>query len=53
MKIGVEDEKLAVVLEHIERKDWKFNFAKMVSIINRTHPQKESQNTINDDLGQF
>ena len=30
VKIGVEDEKLAVVLEHVERKDWKFNFAKMV-----------------------
>jgi len=31
VKIGVEDEKLAVVLEHVERKDWKFNFAKIVN----------------------
>jgi len=31
VKIGLEDEKLAMTLEHVERKDWKFNFAKMVN----------------------
>ena len=31
VKIGLEDEKLAMALEHVERKDWKFNFAKMVN----------------------
>jgi len=31
VKIGLEDEKLALVLEHVQRKDWKFNFAKMVN----------------------
>ena len=30
VKIGIEDEKLAMALEHVERKDWKFNFAKTV-----------------------
>jgi len=31
VKIGLEDEKLSVALEHIERKDWNFSFAKMVN----------------------
>ena len=30
VKIGIEDEKLAMALELVERKDWKFNFAKTV-----------------------
>jgi len=32
VKIGLEEDKLAMVLENTERKNWKFNFAKSVNL---------------------